>query len=55
VIDAAPLEAVSAWAEHYRPIWETSFDRMDDYLQQLASTPTPANNRPNNPKDRTKP
>src|SRR5438067_12085422 len=34
-LDAAPLEAVSTWAEQYRPVWETRFDRMDDYLRQL--------------------
>lgn len=34
-IDAAPLAQVSGWAEQYRPIWETSFDRMDDYLERL--------------------
>ena len=34
-LDAARLEEVSTWAEHYRPMWETSFDRMDLYLKQL--------------------
>ena len=34
-LDAAPLEAISAWAEQYRPVWEARFDRMDDYMQQL--------------------
>ena len=34
-LDAAPLEEVSTWAEQYRPVWEASFDRMDDYLKQL--------------------
>ena len=36
-LDAAPLEEVSSWAERYRPVWEARFDRMDDYLGQLAS------------------
>ena len=36
-LDAAPLEEVSTWAEQYRPVWETRFDRMDDYLTQLRS------------------
>lgn len=31
----ARLEEVSTWAEQYRPIWETRFNRMDDYLTQL--------------------
>ena len=34
-LDAAPLEEVSSWAEQYRSVWETRFDRMDDYLKQL--------------------
>jgi len=34
-LDAAPLLAVSNWAEQYRPVWEARFDRMDDYLKQL--------------------
>jgi DNA-binding transcriptional ArsR family regulator len=36
-LDAAPLEAVSTWAEQYRPVWEARFDRMDDYLRQLRA------------------
>jgi DNA-binding transcriptional ArsR family regulator len=38
-LDAAPLEAVSTWAEQYRPVWEARFDRMDEYLRRLQ-TPT---------------
>ena len=34
-LDAAPLQQVSTWAEQYRPVWETRFDRMDEYLTQL--------------------
>src|ERR1700738_1116734 len=34
-LDAAPLEEVSTWAEQYRPVWESRFDRMDNYLAQL--------------------
>ncbi len=34
-IDAAPLQAISTWAEQYRPVWEARFDRMDDYIRQL--------------------
>lgn len=34
-LDAAPLEEVSTWAEQYRQVWETSFDRMDEYLAAL--------------------
>jgi DNA-binding transcriptional ArsR family regulator len=35
VLDAAPLEEVSTWAEQYRPVWEARFDRMDRYITQL--------------------
>ena len=34
-IDPEPLRDVSAWAEQYRPVWESRFDRMDDYVKQL--------------------
>ena len=33
----APLEAVASWVDQYREIWETSFDRMDDYLTELRA------------------
>src|SRR5215218_6524734 len=36
-LDAAPLEAVSTWAEQYRPVWEARFDQMDEYLRQLQT------------------
>ena len=36
-LDPAPLEAISAWAEQYRPIWEARFDQMGDYLRRLRS------------------
>ena len=35
-LDAAPLAEVSSWAEQYRQVWETSFDRLDDYLDRLG-------------------
>ena len=34
-LDAAPLQAVSTWAEQYRPVWEARFDRMDGYVTEL--------------------
>ena len=40
-IDVTPLEEISKWTEKYRHIWEASFDRMDDYINQL-------NNKENN-------
>lgn len=35
VINAMPLKEISTWTEQYRHIWETSFDRMDQYINQL--------------------
>jgi len=35
-LDGTAIEEVSTWAEQYRPVWEARFDRMDDYLAQLA-------------------
>ena len=34
-IDVTPLKEISKWTERYRHIWEASFDRMDDYINQL--------------------
>jgi DNA-binding transcriptional ArsR family regulator len=36
-IDVTPLEEISKWTEQYRHIWEASFDRMDDYINQFNS------------------
>ncbi len=35
-LEAKPLKAVDAWLDHYRKFWEGSFDKMDDYLRELA-------------------
>ncbi len=37
-IEAAPLEGVVKWAEHYRHLWEARLDRLDTYLQRLQKT-----------------
>src|SRR5436853_683300 len=34
-LKAKPLKQVAAWVEHYRQFWDQSFDRLDDYLQEL--------------------
>jgi DNA-binding transcriptional ArsR family regulator len=34
-LQAAPLQDVAGWVEHYRRFWEESFDRLDDYLREL--------------------
>lgn len=36
-LEAAPIQAVADWTETYRRFWEESFDRLDDYLQELQS------------------
>ena len=36
-IDVTPLREVSKWTEQYRHIWEASFDRMDEYINQLKN------------------
>jgi DNA-binding transcriptional ArsR family regulator len=41
-IDASPLHEISTWAEQYRSVWETSFDRMHDYLAELQHRKGPA-------------
>src|SRR5262249_40547962 len=34
-LHAGPLKDVSDWVERYRRFWEQSFDRLEDYLQDL--------------------
>ena len=36
-LHAAPLKEVADWVEHYRRFWTESFDRLDDYLQELQA------------------
>ena len=38
---AAPLKDVADWVDRYRGFWEQSFDRLDDYLQELQQTEQP--------------
>jgi DNA-binding transcriptional ArsR family regulator len=39
-IDAAPLKQVAEWTEQYRKIWETKFDSLETYLQELKAKET---------------
>jgi len=39
-IDASPLQEISKWTEQYRHIWETRFDQMDSYINQINSKET---------------
>lgn len=34
-LEAAPLQEIASWVEHYRRFWERSFDRMDAYLAEI--------------------
>lgn len=34
-LDAAPLKEVAEWAENYRRFWDASFQRLDNYLNQM--------------------
>jgi DNA-binding transcriptional ArsR family regulator len=36
-LQAAPLQDVAGWVEHYRRFWEQSFDRLDHYLRELKA------------------
>jgi DNA-binding transcriptional ArsR family regulator len=40
-LEAAPLKQVVNWLELYRSTWETSFDRLDTFLQSTAPPPLP--------------
>src|SRR5262245_14197567 len=37
-IDAGPLKQVADWTEDFRRIWETRFDNLELYLQELQAT-----------------
>jgi DNA-binding transcriptional ArsR family regulator len=34
-LQAKPLKNAAQWIERYRQFWEESFDRLDDYLQEI--------------------
>jgi DNA-binding transcriptional ArsR family regulator len=36
-LKAKPLKQAVDWLEHYRKFWEESFDRLEDYLQELQA------------------
>ncbi len=39
-LQAGPLREVADWVEHYRKFWTESFDRLDDFLQDLKKKNT---------------
>jgi DNA-binding transcriptional ArsR family regulator len=36
-LNAQPMREAADWLDHYRRHWEESFDRLDQYLNQLQS------------------
>lgn len=36
-LEAAPLKDAAGWLEHYRRFWEESFDRLEEYLQEIQA------------------
>jgi DNA-binding transcriptional ArsR family regulator len=36
-LDAGPLKEVAEWTERYRRVWEESYDRLDEYLEELQA------------------
>jgi DNA-binding transcriptional ArsR family regulator len=45
-LEAAPLEEVAEWAEHYRRFWDASYERLDDYLRNLQEKEIDDDDRP---------
>ena len=40
-LEAKPLREVADWVEQYRRFWAESFDRLDDYLNELQKREKP--------------
>ncbi len=36
-LEAAPLKDAAGWLDHYRRFWEESFDRLEEYLQEIQA------------------
>src|SRR3982750_3962247 len=36
-LETRPLKEAAAWIGGYRKFWDESFDRLDDYLQEMQS------------------
>lgn len=36
-LEARPLREVASWTAAYRRFWEKSFDRLDEYLEELQA------------------
>ena len=44
-LEARPLEAVHAWLERYRQMWDTNFERLDALLAELEPLQAPKQKR----------
>jgi DNA-binding transcriptional ArsR family regulator len=36
-LEATPLRDAAGWIDHYRQFWESSLDRLDEYLTRLQA------------------
>jgi DNA-binding transcriptional ArsR family regulator len=44
-LEAKPLKEVAEWTERYRRFWEESYDRLDEYLDELQRGKEKGNGR----------
>jgi DNA-binding transcriptional ArsR family regulator len=35
-LEAGPIKEIAVWAEGYRRFWEETYDRLDQYLDELG-------------------
>jgi DNA-binding transcriptional ArsR family regulator len=47
-LEARPLKDVADWVSHYRQFWVESFDRLDDYLEELKKNKSQIKNKEKN-------
>ena len=43
-LNAAPMQQVADWVGTYRQFWDSSLDRLDDYLKQVTARERNAKN-----------
>jgi DNA-binding transcriptional ArsR family regulator len=48
-LSAGPLRGAADWLDSYRRFWEDSFDRLDDYLQELQAPERARGRKPKRP------
>lgn len=44
-LEGKPLAEASAWLEQYRAIWEASYERLDDLLEEMQRTSSASKRR----------